>query len=177
MYFWACTVCSLLYCCASSSSVTKRQTKKWGGERIFWHVSDALERRMPSESSFVKFERTEAVKSATSIFLSAERENVFWGLKAKLESFDALTILLFVVKNITTMRETQSKPWISTFSVICLILSAQKQMRLHWKCWWVYWFLFPRMTTEHIFTDKEMYIHMNWLQEIQGKAVKFVIQM
>lgn len=130
MYFWVCTVCSLLHCCASSSSVTKRRTKKRGGEGIFWHVSDALERRMPSEISFVKFERMEAVKSATSIFLSVKTESVFWELKAELESFDILTILLFVVKNVTTMQETQSKPWISIFSVICLIWSAQKQVRL-----------------------------------------------
>lgn len=139
MYFWVCTVCSLLHCCASSSSVTKRRTKKRGGEGIFWHVSDALERRMPSEISFVKFERMEAVKSATSIFLSVKTESVFWELKAELESFDILTILLFVVKNVTTMQETQSKPWISIFSVICLIWSAQKQVRLRWKCQYFHW--------------------------------------
>lgn len=43
---WHCTGCSLLYCRASSSSVSERRTQRWRGERAFKEISVALKNKM-----------------------------------------------------------------------------------------------------------------------------------
>ena len=88
--FLAVKMWSLLYCCASSSSVNKRWTEKWRRDRLFKQISDALERGILV--SHIRFERRETVKSMSEPIKRLTKQSIHYLIVTIMQETQSLNL-------------------------------------------------------------------------------------